>query len=57
MAAGTALRVGFVVGDVLVARHARGAVGASPTGVNVVTRRALAVTLTLRVVGNAMKAW
>ena len=54
--AGAALRFRFMVGDVLVASHARGTVGASPTGVNVVTCRALAVTLILRGVWDAMKA-
>jgi len=56
MTAGAALRVRFVVGDVLMTGHARGAVGASPRDVDLMTCRTLAVTLTLRLVGNAMKA-
>ncbi|MDH3200498.1 MAG: hypothetical protein OEM15_06360 [Myxococcales bacterium] len=54
--AGASLRVRLVVGDVLMAGHARRAVGPSPTSVNVVTRCALGMTLTLRLISNAMEA-
>lgn len=56
VAAGAALRVRFVVGDVLMASHARGAIGTSPWDVDVMTRCTLGVPLILRFIRDAVKA-
>ena len=57
VAAGAALCVWLVVGDVLVAGHAGCAVGAYLGFVNAVACRALCVALALRLGRNAMKPW
>jgi hypothetical protein len=57
VAAGAALRVGFVIGDVFVAGHAGRAVGAYCGFVNAVACSALAVALALGLGRNAMKPW
>ena len=57
MAAGAALRVGFVIADVFVAGHTGCAVGAYRGFVNAVACRAFAVALALGLRGNAMEPW
>jgi len=57
VAAGAALCVWLVVGDILVARHASCAIGAHRGFVNVVARLAFHVAFALRDFAELVKTW